>query len=622
MSEAEDDAEPSRLVAALGLLLALSALYWVVAIVAPQIYRPGFLLVSLAIVFIHVPSGPGLGTRPRPADWLLVALTALALGWPMVDAASFWVRAATPSSVDLVLGATLILLVLEATRRTVGWALVLTVAAFLAYAFVGPWLDRVGLSLIAHRGYSIERVIGTLYLTFEGIMGVPLDVAATYIVLFTIFGAVVEKSGAGRFFVEWALALVGRSGGAGAGRAVTLAGYLLGAVSGSGVANTVMLGAVAWPMMRTAGYPPDVGAAVLASAGLGAILAPPVMGAAAFLIAEYLQVLYATVVTMAIVPAVLYYLAIVVTVEAESRRLGLIGGLVTTASIGSLTRRGWPYFASLAFMTSGIVSGMTTFRAVFWATAVAAAVSVIDRSAMLTPRRLASALAAGGISVVPVVATTAAAGVIVGVVVLTGLGLKAATLIVTLAGGHVVLTSLYAAVAVWVLGLALPVTACYIIAAVMVAPALTEVGITLPAAHMFVFYYAVLSEVSPPTALSPLAAAAVTRANPFRTTMLTWKYTLPAFLVPLTFAIGAHGRALLLQANVGEILWVSCAAALGVVAIALATSGFWRRPLTATERAVAATAGLLLLTAEPRACTLGAGLAGTAIVWLQRRPIG
>jgi TRAP transporter 4TM/12TM fusion protein len=466
---------------------------------------------------------------------------------------------------------------------------------FLAYAQAGPLLDRIGLTLIAHRGYSLERVVGMLYMTLEGILGVPLDVAATYIVLFTIYGAVVEHSGAGRFFVDWALSAMGRTTSGAAGRTVTLAGYLLGSVSGSGVANTVMLGSVCWPMMRRAGYPADTGGAVLAAAGLGAILAPPVMGAAAFLIAEFLRISYYEVLQMAVLPAALYYLAIVVTVEAESRRLGLRQPAADARSFVAVTRQGWYYFASLAAIAAMMASGVTAFRAVFWATVVAAAVSFLNREQALRPRRPLDALASGGASVVPVVATTAAAGIIVGVVTLTGLGLKAASLIVALAGGNLLLTVVYAALGVWVLGLAVPVTACYIISAVMVAPALTQVGIAPVAAHMFVFYYSVLSEVSPPTALSPFAAAAITGGNPFRTTMVTWKYTVPAFLVPFAFTLTPGGGALLLQGSVADILRVTVVAAVGVALIGAGTGGYLHRPLSTVYRAAAIAAGVALL---------------------------
>jgi TRAP transporter 4TM/12TM fusion protein len=610
---------PARLIAVLGFGLAAYALYWVVGIVAPQLYRPTFLLVALVITFLRYPGRVRALRRVDAWDWCLVALTVVVLGWPIVDGVAFGLRAATPTGIDVTLGTVLVLLVLEAARRTVGPVLPITAIAFLAYAQAGPWLDRVGLSLIAHRGYSPARVVGTLYMTLEGILGVPLDVTATYIVLFTIYGAVVEHSGAGRFFVDWAMALVGRAGGSGPGRTVTVAGYLLGAVSGSGVANTVMLGSVSWPMMRHARYPADMAGAILAAAGIGAILAPPVMGAAAFLIAEFLNVPYLEVVKMAVIPAALYYLAIVATVEADSRRLALGDADEAVPALGTVTRAGWPYFTSIVTIAAAMIQGVTAFRAVFFATMVAVAVSFITRAGALTPRRLAAALSAGGLSVVPVVATTATAGIIVGVVTLTGLGLKAASVIVALAGGSVALTVIYAALAVWVLGLAVPVTACYIIAAVMVAPALAQVGVSTPASHMFVFYYAVLSEVSPPTALSPFAAAAITGGSPFWTTMLTWKYAVPAFVVPITFTLGTHGEALLMRGSPVEVLWVAAAAALGLAATAFALGGHARGPASPLERLAAADGGALLLTADVTLSGVGLMLlAGAAAVHLGR----
>ena len=353
---------------------------------------------------------------------------------------------------------------------------------------------------------------------------------------------------------------------------MTLAGYLLGAVSGSGVANTVMLGSVSWPMMRRAGYPPDTGGAILAAAGIGAILAPPVMGAAAFIIAEFLNITYFDVAKMAVIPAVLYYLSVVLTVELDARRLALGDAEAPTRSFAAITREGWHHFASLVAIVVLMARGLTAFRAVFWATVIAAGLSFVRPEHALWPRRLAAALAAGGSRVVPVVATTATAGIIVGIVTLTGLGLKAAGLIVTLAGGQLLLTVLYSALAVWVLGLAVPVTASYIIAAVMVAPAMTQVGVPAPAAHMFIFYYAVLSEVSPPTALSPFAAAAVTGGNPFRTTLLSWKYTAPAFVVPLVFTLLPGGGALLMQGSVLDVVGVTLLVALGLAAFSFLLS--------------------------------------------------
>jgi TRAP transporter 4TM/12TM fusion protein len=599
-----------RVADALAFALAGYALYWVAGIVDPQIYRVSFLLIALVLTFVVHPIG---GVAGRIADACVIGGSLLALAWPIVDFDAFVLRAATPTTVDIVLGVVTIAVVLEATRRTTGWILPITAAAFLAYAYLGPLLDRLGLALIAHRGYATGRVVGTLYMTLEGIFGVPLDVAATYIVLFTIYGALLEHSGAGRFFIDWAMAAVGRSGhGAGPGRTVTVAGYLFGSVSGSGVANTVMLGAVAWPMMRQAGYSPDVGGAILAAAGIGAILAPPVMGAAAFLIAEYLNITYLQVIAMAVVPAILYYVSIFLMIEADSRRFPLAEAGVTVPRLGAITRRGGHHFVSLLAIVVLMARGLTAFRAVSVAMLLAVGLSFLRRDTALWPRRLGRALAAGGRGVLPVAATTATAGIIVGVVTLTGLGLKVAGVIVTLAGNSLVLTAIYAALAVWLLGLAVPVTASYIIAAVMIVPALVEVGAAPAAAHMFVFYYAVLSEVSPPTALSPFAAAAITGGNPFRTTMISWKYVTPAFVVPFIFTLDPRGMAILLQGTVVDVLWVSLSAVLGVAAVAAGLGGWIRGPASLVERLIALAAAVLLFVPEP--VTTVAGVATFGIV--------
>jgi TRAP transporter 4TM/12TM fusion protein len=629
---------PARRVArALAAALSLYGLYWVVAIIDAQVYRTSFLLLVLVLTFLEAGSGRrkagsdndtaccmlraascSASRLPFPAsrlDWFLAVLAIVALGWPLVDHAAFPYRAATPTTIDLVLGVVTILLVLEATRRTAGWILPVTAALFILYAYLGPLFDLVGLSAIAHRGYYPDRLVGTLYMTLDGIFGVPLDVAATYIVLFSVYGAVLERSGAGKFFIDWSLAAMGRSRSAAApGRSVAVAGFLLGTVSGSGVATTVTLGSVAWPMLRRAGYTAETSGAVLSAAGIGALLSPPTLGAAAFLIAEFLEIPYLQVLIMSTVPMLLYYLSAFLMIEADSRRLGTRAVDIEVPPLSTLTRRYGYHFLSLVVVAALMVAGMTAFRAVFWATAFAIALSFLRADTALWPRRLLAALETGGRGVLSVAATTATAGIIVGVVGLTGLGLKLAGLIVGLAGGSVFFTLVYAALAVWLLGLAVPVTASYIIAAVMIAPALTQVGVAPVAAHMFIFYYAVLSEVSPPTALSPFAAAAITGADPMRTTLLTWKYTLPAFLVPFAFTLAPEGLGLLLRAPVADVLRSGLTAGLGVAALAVTFGGWLRGPASTAERLAAAVAGLLLLHPGRSADVIGGALLPAVIV--------
>jgi TRAP transporter 4TM/12TM fusion protein len=611
---------PRLVAAALAAGLSIYALVWVVTNVGPHVYRVSFLLVALVLTFLVYPLRQG--QKVPATDGLMIGLTLVAFGWPLLDR-QFVYRAAEPIWMDLVGGTLAIVIVLEATRRTVGWILPVSAIVFILYGYYGSLLDRIGLGLFAHRGYAIDRLVGSLYMTLEGIFGVPLDVAATYIILFGVYGAVLQFSGAGKFFLDWAMAAMGRSGsGAGPGRTVTVAGFLLGTVSGSGVATTVTLGSVAWPLLRGAGYPPEVGGAILSAGGIGAILSPPTLGAAAFLIAEFLRISYLQVLIMAIIPTLLYYLSVLLMIEADSRRLGTRAARIGELSLAQLTLRYGYHFTSLVAIALFMAFGMTAFRAVFWATVLAFGLSFVRKETALGPRKLGRALQEGGLGILSVIATTATAGIIVGVVTLTGLGLKISGILVTLAGSSLFLTVLYSAIAVWLLGLAVPVTASYIIAAVMVAPALTQVGVSPAAAHMFIFYYAVLSEVSPPTALSPFAAAAITGANPFRTMMVTWKYTIPAFVVPFAFTLAPEGMGLLLRAPVATILWSSLSAAVGVAALAMSAAGWLKQSVNPLERGMAAVSGLFLIYPSVRLDALGFAMLGVAVIlhlWRARR---
>jgi TRAP transporter 4TM/12TM fusion protein len=607
---------PARLATTLAICLSLYALYWVVGIVQPLVYRASFLLIVLVLSFMFYPASasPSDRTRVSALDWLFIALSVVALAWPLIDFDNFIYRAADPTGRDMLLGAIVILLVLEATRRTAGWVLPITATAFILYTFYGPLLDLIGLGMVAHRGYDLSRIVGTIYMTLEGVFGVPLDVAASYIILFSIYGAILGASGAGKFFLEWSLAAVGKSGGgAGPGRAVTVAGLLLGTVSGSGVANTVTLGSVAWPMLKRAGYKPDMGGAILSAAGIGAIICPPALGAAAFIIAEFNHITYLKVIVMAAIPALLYFFSIFLMIEADTRRAGARPVTIATPPLWQLTKRHGYHFLAVVGIPLMLILGMSPFRAVFFSMIIAIALSFVDRANALWPRRLLGALYTGARSVLPVASTTATAGIIVGTVTLTGLGLKISGLIVDLAGGYLFLTVLYSALAIWMLGLAVPVTASYIIAAVMVAPAMIKVGVPDLAAHMFIFYYAVLSEVSPPTALSPFAAAAITGAKPVPTMMLTWKYTLPAFVFPFAFTLSKQGMGLLLQAPIGDVLMASGTAVIGILALGAGLGGWIRSEANAVERTLATAGGLLLFYAGTLSDVVGLVLFGIAI---------
>ena len=611
-----------RLVQVLAAGLLVYALYWVLNPVPAQIYRTSFLAVALAMTFLVYRGWgrrqPGRADNPGLLDWALAALSVVALGYTLVSFDAFVRRAVIPTTADVAFGVVTVLLVLEAARRTVGWILPAIVAAFLAYAWLGGMIPPDW--PISHQGYDLGRLVGQTYMGLEGIFGTPLDVAATYIVLFTLYGAVLGFSGAGQYFIDVSAAAFGRSG-AGPGRTTAAAGFLLGTVSGSGTATAVRLWArLPRSCCERAGYPPDAGGGVLAAAGIGAILSPPTLGAAAFIIAELLGVSYLKVLVFALVPSLLYYLGVLLAIEADAGRLRAAHVEVETPPLRRLLLRYGYNFSSLGLIVVLMALGFSPFRAVASATLIAFLLSFLDRRHAIGPRRAWQALAAGAMGVIPVAATTAAAGIIVAVVTLTGLGLNLSQVIVSAAGQNLALTAIYAALAVLVLGLAVPVTASFIIASVIIAPALTKLGVEPYVAYMFIFYYAVLSEVTPPTALAAVAASAITGGDAYRTMMATWKYTLPAFLVPFAFVLSKHGEGLLLQGPPVEIALAVGASALSVAALSFAVFGWFRGPAGWPERVLAGLAAVALLMLEARIAGVGLVMLGLAIaVHLLRR---
>jgi TRAP transporter 4TM/12TM fusion protein len=561
----------------------------------------------LVLCFMMTPYRKG-----RQISWpdiCLAVLSAAAGVYLVFGADDIAERIGIPSTLDLFVGGAIMLLVLEATRRMIGAAISIVAGIVLLYAYFG-YLAPLS---IAHQGYPLERIISQMSLATEGIFGIPLGVSATFIVLFTIFGAILEASGAGKFYVDFALGCMGKSR-AGAGRAVTLASFLLGTVSGSGAATAVTLGAVAWPLLKRSGYDRESAGGLLAAGGIGAVLSPPVLGAASFLIAEILRISYLEVLAMASIPTILYYASILFMVEGDARHLDLQQVSLGKIDVGALTKQYWFHFASLVTIVIFMALGYSAIKAVFYSTLIAIASSFLNRESALYPRKLMEALASGSEQVLGVGATCACAGIIVGTINLTGIGLKFSSVIIDIAGGHLFLTLILTALILLVLGLALPITASYIIAVVMTAPALVKLGVPEGAAHMFIFYYAVLSEVSPPMAITPFAAAAITGGNPFKTTMLAWKYTLPAFIVPFMFCASPEGIGLLLKGPVFNIVLVTLTALAGVWALSGAVGGYLVGPLGRVARAALAASGLLLFYAGTIQDLIGASILGVIVL--------
>jgi TRAP transporter 4TM/12TM fusion protein len=622
----EEEEGPSRrltgrmdiFITIVAVVMSLVHLYAAAGIIMTQVLRGIHVMFVLFLSFLVFPSLKRFKNRIMWYDYLLALLAIAPIVYMLVDFEAFIYRSVIPTFWDQFFGIILILLVLEATRRTTGWIMPAIVGAFLVYTFIGPVLPKPW----THREYDIGRVVGHMYMTLEGIFGVPIDVSSTFIILFTIWGAFLEFSGAGKFFIDFSFAAMGGKP-TSAGRTVTLASFLLGGPSGSGVATTVTLGSVAYPMLAKAGYSKDAAGGLLSAGGIGAILSPPVLGAAAFLIAEFLKISYLDVIVMASIPTCLYYWSIFLMVELDAKKFGVKQiAFDKTYSLGQLTYLYGFHFISLIAIVAMMVIGYTPIMAVFWATVITFAVSFIRKDTALYPKKLIKALRGGSIGVLTVASTCAAAGIIVGVVTLTGLGLKFSSIIINYAGGSVFFTAIYTAIIVWIIGLAVPVTASYIIAVVITAPALIQLGVPDFAAHMFVFYYAILSEVSPPTALSCFAAAALTKGNPYKTTMYAWKYTLPAFIVPFMFTLDPRGIGILLKGPILDVIWTTVTAFIGIAALAGGVENWFLKKTTFYERIMLIGAGLLLVYPIPLTDFIGFGLMVLVIIFQKLRKDG
>ncbi|UFS75745.1 TRAP transporter fused permease subunit [Tardiphaga sp. 37S4] len=579
----------------IAVVMSLFHLYAAYAIVPTQELRYVHVAFTLILSFLLFPVAARFRNRVRWWDIVPGIVAIGTIAYALWGGDDFTDRATLPDHMDVIVGIVFIVLLLEATRRTTGLIMPVVSVFFIAYAMLGPHLPAPW----THRGYDLPRLVGHLFITLEGIFGVAVDVSATLIILFTIYGAFLSMSGAGKFFIDFSLSLMGNKSNA-AGRTVVLSSFLLGGPSGSGVATTVMIGTVAAPMLAKAGFEKNAAGGLLAAGGLGAILSPPVLGAAAFLIAEFLKISYLDVIWMATIPTCLYYLSLLIMVEIDAKRFGAHNVNVRPElSLGVMMKRYGFHFISLLAVVVFMIIGYSPSLSVFYATLVTFVLSFLRKDTALVPKKLVKALADGSIGALNAATTCACAGIVVGVVTLTGLGLKFSSIVISYAGGSLLLTAIYTALIVWIIGLAVPVTASYIICAVIAAPALIKLGVPDYAAHMFIFYYAVLSEVSPPTALSPFAAAAITGGDPYKTTLQSWKYTLPAFLVPFVFVCDPQGVGLLLNIPKGgswvDIVEITFKTTLGLLALAAVAQNWALRQNTPIERGLLLLSGLLLV---------------------------
>jgi len=560
------------------------SLYGAVVPVETYLFRMVHLGFIFVLAFLVYP--PARKERPwvRWLDLGLALMGAATIAWALLDTDAFVRRTTVPSLPDVVFGLIAILLLLELSRRIVGATFTIVVAGFLLYPYLGAWIPGV----LGHKGYGLDRIVGHMYMTLEGIFGVPLSVSVSFVMLFVVYGTYMDAAGAGQFWLELALAIMGRkSSSAGRGAVITTA--LLGGPQASGVATTMSVAPLMWPILKRAGYSPNMAAGLISAGGIGAVISPPLMGAAAFLIMQFLNISFWDVVVMVIMPTLLYYAGTLFMVEMEARRYRFTPPESLGLTAWQVLRTRGHHLISLILLIALLGLGRSPESAAIWAIAAVVLTSFLSRNRdeWLTPRRLVAATIEGAKNMLPVAVLLAGAGLIVGTFTLTGLGLKISGIIMGVSGGSVIIALLLSLIASMIIGLSLPITATYIMTVIMIAPALVQVGVPVHVAHLLSFYFAVLSEVSPPVGLSPSAAAAVTGGNPFGAMMHAWKYSLPAFLVPFFFAATKEGTSLLIvDANLPDFLLAAITAVAALYFLGAGITGFVRGKLHLMERAL------------------------------------
>ena len=583
---------PKKIVAAIAITFSVFQLYTAIfGVLDAQLQRAIHLGFGLALAYLLYPFRRAW-TRDHyfhPIDIVFAVLGAATPAYLVIQYRELITRAGTVSPVDTVVGGLGILLVIEATRRVVGLPMVTVVLAFIAYAFLGPYMPGV----LAHRGLTPEQLIGHLYFTTEGIFGIPLGVSSTFIFLFILFGAYLESTGLGKFFIDLANALAGWASG-GPAKVAVLSSGLMGTVSGSSVANVVGTGSLTIPMMKKLGYNANFAGAVEAAASTGGQLMPPVMGAAAFLMAEFVGVPYIDVVKAAAIPALLYFTGVWLGVHFEAKRKKLKG--IPRAELPNpltlLKERGH-LAIPLVVIVYLLVSGYTPMRAALVAIFLSILCAMLRKSTRMKPIEIVYGLERGAKGVLGVLVACASAGIIIGVVTKTGVGLRLASGLIDLAGGMLLPAMFFTMITAIVLGMGVPTTANYVITSTIAAPALEQMGVPVLAAHMFVFYFGIIADVTPPVALAAYAGAGISGGNALKTGVHASKLAVAAFIIPYVFVLSPV--LLMVDATPLAIVSVTLTALLGMIAISSALCGFLADHCRPYERILLIIAGLLMI---------------------------
>jgi len=478
------------------------------------------------------------------------------------------IRVGTPSTLDLTMGALAIILVLETTRRVIGSALPIVVSVFLIYSYFGQIMP----GFFAHRGYSVGRIIEHLYSGTEGIFGIPLGVSASFVFLFILFGAVLNKTGMGKFFIDIAMAVAGHTTGGPAKVAVIASGFM-GSINGSSVANTVTTGSFTIPLMKSIGYRKDFAGAVEAAASTGGQILPPVMGAAAFVMAEFLGIPYIKIAMAAAIPAIIYYIAVMTMVHLEACKHGLKGlPKERLPKLSRVLREKGHLLLPILGLVYLLIRGYTPIFSAFWSIVMSILISMVKAETRLNLKTLGEAFEDGAKSALGVAAACACAGMVVGCVTLTGLGLKIANGLVMLGHGNLMLTLFFTMIASILLGMGLPTTAKYIILSIMAAPALVDLGVNPLAAHLFILYFGVIADLTPPVAVAAYAAAGISGGNSMKTGFIAVRLAVAGFMIPYIFALDPG--LLFIDSTIPHTLLLIVTSLAGVLALGAAAGGY------------------------------------------------
>ncbi len=547
------------------------------------------------------------GALRHSVDASLIVATLISCGYLVLVHQELVRRAGAATALDLVAGAMAVVATVELARRAAGWGLVAVVLLAISYVFLGPYLP----GLLAHRGYGLQRLIEHLYLTTEGIWGVPLGVSADFIYLFVLFGAVLDTAGGGRLLTSLSAKVAGSTRG-GPAKTAAVASALMGSISGSAVANVVTTGSLTIPVMKRAGFKPYYAGAIEAAASTGGQLMPPIMGAGAFVLATWTNIPYVRVALAAAIPALLYYVALFMAIHFRAHKMKLGGA--PHDEPGTLGRL--HLLLPIGVIVVLLVMGRSPMRAAFWGVITAMAVTLGRKTTRLDLRQLRDTLVGAAGGTVQVAAACAAAGIVVGVVSLTGIGLRMSEFIITLSGGHLPIALVLTAIGSIILGMGIPPAAAYIVLAALGAPALVELGVPLLAAHLFIFYFGCLSNVTPPVALAGYAAAGIAGSPPMRTAFTALTLASAGFIVPFMFV---YGSPLLLQGSVPVIVLAVLTGAVGVTALAAATVGYGHHPLAAWERLLLAVAAVALIRPGVLTDAVGFGIVALVVIGQMRQ---